>query len=349
MLGKRLGWIPTSVAAASVAAGVAAVAGRSCRREASLRGQGAVVTGGSRGLGFLLARALGREGCRVAICARNEEELERARAQLSAGGIEAIAVACDVSDRAQVQRLVETVRSQLGPVDILVNNAGIIQVGPLESMTIEDFEHSLGVMFWGTLHPTLAVLDEMRARGRGRIVNITSLGGKISVPHLLPYNCGKFAAIGFSEGLRAELSGSGVTVTTVVPGPMRTGSYVQAMFKGNHAREMLWFALSASLPFISMDAERATRQIVRAIRRGDPEVILSISANLAARVQGLFPGTMADCLGLVNRVLLPSGRDATLRQGKAVEPEIRSPVLDALTSWGRSAASQYHEVSGNGK
>ena len=107
----------------------------------------------------------------------------------------------------------------------MVNNAGMIQVGPLATTTKEDFVTALDVMFWGTLYPTLAVLPQMRARGRGHIVNITSIGDLVSVPHLLPYTCAKFAAVGLSEGLRAELGPVGIRVTTVVPGLMRTGSY----------------------------------------------------------------------------------------------------------------------------
>src|SRR5690606_4950492 len=146
-------------------------------------------------------------------------------------------VPCDVSDSAQVGKMLETIEAELGPVEVLVNNASIIQVGPLESQEIEDFERAMEINFWGTLHTTLAVLPEMRRRGAGRIVNITSIGGKVAIPHLLPYDCAKFAVVGFSEGLRAEVARHGISVTTVVPGLMRTGSPVNAFFKGDAERE----------------------------------------------------------------------------------------------------------------
>ncbi len=155
-------------------------------REANLQGQVALITGGSRGLGFLLAREFAHEGCRLVICARDEQELERAREDLERHGAEVLAVPCDVADRAQVDRLVEEATQRFGRVDILVNNAGIIQVGPIETMTLQDFEDALGVMFWGVVYPTLAVLPQMLERQSGRIVNITSIGGKVSVPHLIP-------------------------------------------------------------------------------------------------------------------------------------------------------------------
>lgn len=181
-----------------------------------LSGRVALVTGASRGLGFLLARELAAQGCRVAICARDPEELGRARAALEREGAQVLAVPCDVADRVQVERLVADTVARFGSLDVLVTNAGVIQAGPLGTMRVEDFEDALAVMFWGVVLPTLAALPHLRA-GRGRIVTITSIGGKIASPHLLPYDCAKFAAVGFSEGIGAELAREGIRVTTVVP------------------------------------------------------------------------------------------------------------------------------------
>lgn len=317
------------------------------RGVASLEGAVALVTGGSRGLGFLLARELVREGCRIAICARDAVELERASRDLAREGTEVVALVCDVSDRAQVERMVAEATRRLGPVDILVNNAGIIQVGPIETMSLSDFEQSMGTMFWGTVYPTLALLPDMLRRQSGRIVNITSIAGKVSVPHLLPYDCAKYAAVGFSEGLRAELNGRGVTVTTIVPGLMRTGSFLNALFKGQHDKEFTWFALGASLPFISMDAERAARQIVQALKRGSPVRILSVPANVLARFHGLMPGTSASVINRLGRLLLPpappgDGRD--LLPGKRILEAMDGALLRWLTGWGLSAARRFHEL-----
>jgi NAD(P)-dependent dehydrogenase (short-subunit alcohol dehydrogenase family) len=313
------------------------------QREEGLDGQVALVTGGSRGLGLLLARELAREGCRVAICARDAEELERAIRLLGDEGLEALPVQCDVADRAQVEEMTRRVEADLGPVQVLVNNAGIIQVGPVESMDEADFKRSLDVMYWGVVHPTLSLLPGMRSRGRGRIVNVTSIGGKIAVPHLLPYSSAKFAAVGFSEGLRAELQGTGVIVTTIVPGLMRTGSHLNAQFKGEQSDEFAWFALGAALPLLSMDAERAAQRIVTAIRRGEPEVILSLPANLAGRFHGLFPGLTTDLLGFAGRVLLPpAGAGRASRRGEQLDAQ-SAPWLKLATSLGRRAADRNNQ------
>jgi NAD(P)-dependent dehydrogenase (short-subunit alcohol dehydrogenase family) len=316
-------------------------------RQADLSGKVALITGGSRGLGLLLARELARQGCRIAICARDQRELDQARRELERRGAEVFTAVCDIADRSQLDRMVDDVTQHYGRIDVLVNNAGIIQVGPLDSMTDEDFRMAMDIMFWGVVYPTLAVLPQMRERRSGWIVNITSIGGKVSVPHLLPYGCAKFAAVGFSEGLRAELAGQGISVTTIAPGLMRTGSYLNALFKGRHEREFTWFSLGAALPGISMDAERAARQIVEAARRGDSERILTLPANLLARFHGLFPGLTADILGLVNRLILPGPADTEtgLARGEEVSSRLHSNLLGSLTALGRRAAERFNEQS----
>jgi NAD(P)-dependent dehydrogenase (short-subunit alcohol dehydrogenase family) len=318
------------------------------RSEEDLTGQVALVTGGSRGLGYLIARELAREGCRVAICARDEAELTRAAASLEGQGAEVLALRCDVGDRADVARAVDEAERQFGPIDILVNNAGIIQAGPVAAMTHEDFARAMDVMYWGVVNPTLALLPRMRERRRGRIANITSIGGKVAVPHLLPYCAAKFAATGFSEGLRAELAGSGISVTTIAPGLMRTGSYVNATFKGRQDQEFTWFSLGDALPVTSMDAERAARQIVRAVKRREVERVLTVPATLLARAHGLAPGLTSSVMAIANRFVLPSAEGGTSEpaRGESVQRQSPSKLRDALTAWGRDAAERFHEYPG---
>jgi short-subunit dehydrogenase len=279
------------------------------KRRASLAGEVAIVTGSSRGLGALVARELARKGCRVVLCARNQEELERARGQLAATGAEVLAVPCDVTEPADVARLVSATLARFGRIDLLVNNAGIIQVGAAETFQLSDFEQALAVIFWGTVRTTLAVLPHMRARRHGRVVNVTSIGGKVAVPHLLPYACAKFAAVGFSEGLRAELAKDGISVTTIVPGLMRTGSDRFASFKGDVKGERRWFRVAARLPGLSMNARRAARQIVAAASRRQAERVLGLPARLLRLAMALFPGLGSRALGATNRLLPdPAGR-----------------------------------------
>ena len=316
--------------------GAAAVAAEKAYRRATaldLRGKRAVVTGGSRGLGFALAQELRAHGARVAICARGEEQLLTARAKL---GDDVVAIPCDVADRAQVEAFID----EVGPVDVLINNAGVIAVGPLRTQTVEDFRELLDIQFWGLVHTTLAALPAMVERGEGRIANVTSIGGKISVPWLLPYTSAKFAAVGFSEGLRAELAGTGVKVTTVVPGLMRTGSFLAASFKGDRAAlEYSLFTPLSSTPATTVSAERAARRIVAALRRGDPEITLGLHAKLAARANGIAPGAVAGVLALVARTL-PEVHGTQRRRGSDIDSRVDESVL---TAPGRRAAERLNQ------
>jgi len=331
---KSLFWL---AAATGSALGAYALVRR--LRETNLRGQVVLVTGGSRGLGFLLAREFALEGARVALCARDPEELSRAQAELETRGVEVYPIRTDVADRDQVARMIDDVTESLGQVDILVNNAGIMEVGPIQTMGLENFERAMDIMFWGPLHAIRAVLPAMLDRKNGTIVNITSIGGKISFPHLLPYCAAKFALVGLSEGLHAELHNQGVNVVTVVPGFMRTGSYQQAFFAGNQKQEFEWFALGASLPLVSMDAVRAARQIVRAVKGGESQPILSLPANLIARFHGLFPGTTNRLLALVNHFLPGPGQQG-FTKGQELQRDIDSTLFQEATRLGSEAADR---------
>ena len=327
------------MATAALAAG-AALATRSVLRRIrkyDLKGKTVLITGGSRGLGLVLAREFAEQGARVAICARDREDLDRARVDLQSRGAEVFTVPCDVTNGSEVEELIALVRDRFGRIDVLVNNAGVIQVGPLEVMTLKDYEEAMKTHFWGPLYTILGVLPEMQARRAGRIVNISSIGGKISVPHLVPYSASKFALVGLSEGLRAELAKDGIVVTTVCPGLMRTGSPRNANFKGQHKAEYAWFSISDALPLTSMKAERAARQIIEACRRGDAEVVLSIQAQIAVLFHALFPGLTADMLGVVNRLLpAPGGIGKSRAKGKDSSSAVSPSVLTALNE--RAAA-----------
>ena len=305
-----------------------------------------MVTGASRGLGLLLARELARHSCTLVICARDAAELERAAADLRAMGAEVTTVACDLMDEAAPQQLVRTACELYGRLDILVNNAGIIQVGPVQNTKADDYEAALDTMALAPVRLTLAALPVMRDQGHGRIVTIASIGGKVSVPHLLPYSTAKFAVTGFSEGLRAELAHGPVTVTTVVPGLMRTGSHLQARFTGQREKEFTWFALGASLPLISMDAERAARRIIEAVRGRRAEIILTPAAQLAARACGIFPGLTSEVLHLTQRLVLPpaTGERRDAIPGRELHPAISRRTFARLTALGRAAASQFNQL-----
>ncbi len=267
-----------------------------------------LITGGSRGLGLVLARQICSAGGRVALLARKQAELDRAAEELSERGAEVLTVTCDLTNPQEIEQAVRTIIEHFGALDAVINNAGIIEVGPYQHMSREDYERAMRVHFWAPYHLTMAALPHLRRRPEARIVNITSIGGKIAVPHLAPYCASKFAAVGFSNALRPELARERIYVTTVAPGMMRTGSHVNAQFKGDHGAEFSWFAASAGLPLISMKAERAAAKILRACKRGLPFLGMPLSTKFAIAADALLPNTTAHALAIANR-LLPSPTD----------------------------------------
>ena len=304
-----------------------------------------LIIGGSRGLGLVLARQFLTEGARVAICARDEKELERAAADLQQYGGPVMTSVCDAARQDAVESSVADVQSRLGPVDVLVNVAGIIKVGPLELQTQEDFEYAMQLHFWAPYFAMNAVLPEMKRRGSGRIVNISSIGGKVAVPHLAAYCASKFALTGLSSAMRTELVKHGVHVTTVCPGLMRTGSHVNAEFKGQNEKEYALFSIMDALPLTSVSADNAARQILDAARRGSAELTISIQAKLATRFNAIFPETTAGILEMIDRFLPEPGTRSTTSHTGLESTSEASPSL--ITSAIDRAAERNNELKPN--
>src|SRR5437763_7651627 len=213
----------------------------------------ALITGGSRGLGLEIARQICARGGKVALIARDSEELARAKTDLDRFATEVLTIQCDLLETAQIQSAVQQILQRFGKIDILINNAGTIEIGPIEHMQLKDFDRSMRLHFWAPFILYLLLAPHMRANG-GRIVNISSIGGRIAVPHMAAYSASKFALAGFSDAIRAELAADNIYVTTVTPGLMRTGSRVHATFKGDHAAESRRSHWSRKLPFASTSA-----------------------------------------------------------------------------------------------
>ncbi|MBC3542403.1 SDR family NAD(P)-dependent oxidoreductase [Rufibacter sediminis] len=300
------------------------------KKEFSFKDRTVLITGGSRGLGLVLARMFAEQGANIAICSRTQHQLDAAREELEAGGANVLAFNCDVSDQGQVKTMIQEIKDQWGPVEVLINNAGIIAAGPLEEMRLEDFEEAMKVHYWASLYTMLEVIPDMKSRGEGRIVNIASIGGKVSVPHLVPYSGSKFALVGMSEGFRSELLKDGIYVTTINPGLMRTGSARNAFVKGQTEKEYTAFALLDANPMISLAADSAARKIVDACRYGEAEVTLGFNAKFISTLHGLFPGTTADLMGLVNLFLPgPGGIGQERVRGYESETELTQSPLNA--------------------
>ncbi len=312
------------------------------RPRLDLRGKTVLIVGGSRGFGLALARDFGARGARLALCARDSKELERACASLRMHSIDALPIAADVSQSAEAPQVIERAIAALGSIDVLVNDAGEITVGSFDTFTHQDFEAAMNLMFWAPVNLTYAVLPHMRERGSGEIVNITSVGGRVSIPHLLPYCCAKFAFVGFSTGLSTELRAKGLHVLTVVPGLMRTGSYLQAAFKGASKEEFAWFGLLGNLPGFSVAAEYAASEVRKALEKRDEVCTISFPAKVLVALEALAPDINRELMGLASRYLLPHSDSTDVKSGKAVYPVLNA-LYRSLTALGRLAATRLNE------
>ncbi|HSN88662.1 MAG TPA: SDR family oxidoreductase [Thermoanaerobaculia bacterium] len=348
--GGREKRIPAALWAGAAGVGLIATmaAARAVRRRppVDFKDKVVLITGGSRGLGLLIARELATQGARLAIVARDPEELDLARRELAAvSGLRVLALPCDVRDQEEAEWAVGATVERFGRLDVLINNAGVIQVGPMEHMDLKDFEDALKVHFWGPLYLVRAALPHLKKEGEGRIVNVSSIGGKVALPHLLPYSASKFALTGLSNGLRVELAKDGVYVTTVCPGLMRTGSHVHALFKGKRRQELAWFAVSDSTPLTSIGGRRAARRIVEACRYGEPHLTITPQARIAALAATVAPGLTARLLEVVESFLPdPSDQDGDEPKPGWQYPSSWAPSL--LTRLSDEAAVENNELRG---
>lgn len=302
----------TSIALGVLGAAIAAnEAYKSKQRATAMSGKIVVIMGGSRGLGLEIARQFGLHGAHLVLASRKEGELRNALGKLRAegaipNGAAAHTVVADISRQEDCDRAIASAIERFGRVDVLVNCAAIMQVAPFEDMTTEAFHEAMNINFFGQLYSIQAVLPHMLSRGSGSIVNIASIGGKIAVPHMLPYVASKFALVGFSEGLHAELRHKGIRVTTVCPGLMRTGSYVQVNFAGDAEKEYAWFKFGGTVPGVSIAARAAARKVFRATVEGKAEITITPQAWLGARTAGLAPGFSQQFAAAVNHLGLPA-------------------------------------------
>jgi NAD(P)-dependent dehydrogenase (short-subunit alcohol dehydrogenase family) len=244
------------------------------------------VTGASRGLGLEIARELAGEGARLTLVARDGERLEQAVGSLRTT-TDVLALPADVGDVDQVEGAVAAAVARFGGLDVLVNNAGVVGFGRAEEVPVERYATAMAVHFWGPLHAMRAAFPHLRRTGDGRVVNVTAIEGRVGLPRLAPWAASKGALAALSQSVRAEWLRERVWVTTVCPGPIRSGPS--------------WAILRA--PGLSIDPARAARQVIRACRRGDAELVLPASARLLVRFHALAPGPASRLTALADHFL----------------------------------------------
>lgn len=187
-----------------------------------IQGRGAVITGGSKGIGFAVAQGLAQAGAAVVVASRSQASVDAAAASLRDAGHSAWGVACDVTDEAAVAALAETAAERLGTVDILVNNAGVAPSNPVHRTTLEEWERTMKLNVTGAFLCTRAMLPAMVGQGWGRVVNIASIAARVGAPYIATYAASKHALLGFTRSVAQEVAAKGVTVNAVCPGYVAT-------------------------------------------------------------------------------------------------------------------------------
>jgi short-subunit dehydrogenase len=331
---------PAKIIAAGLLAALAAKKLYQNATKASLGGKVVLITGGSRGLGLALAMELARHKAHLILVARNAEHLAKAKRKLMETGCEVLSIQADLRNRDEVLTMVKKANEHFGSIDILINNAGIMVVGPENVMSIEDYKNVMDSNLWSALYTIEAAMPYFRRQGVGHIVNICSIGGKIAVPHMMPYSVSKFAMVGLSQGLCNELDKENIKVTTVIPNLMRTGSPRNITVKGRHETEYAWFKIADSLPFLSQSAENAAKYIVEAIQLGKTEITLTYTAKVVTALHAIIPGVFTAALRLVNR-LLPDSQNIAIKKGHESESAASNNLLTSITD---KAAIKYNQL-----
>lgn len=238
----------------------------------SLKGRGAVITGGGRGIGRAIARALAEEGASIVVSARSTDQIEAVASELTADGFEAHAVTCDVSDEASVQSMADRALELLDSVDIVVNNAGIAPSNPVKRVTLEEWNRVQSINVTGTFLCTRAFLPGMLDRQWGRIVNVASVAGLRGSKYISTYCASKHAQIGFTRAVADEVADQGITVNAICPGyvdtPMTDFSVVQITEKAGVSPEQALEHILATSP---------QKRLIR------PEEIAAVAVMLCSR------------------------------------------------------------------
>ncbi len=253
-----------------------------------------LITGGSQGIGKATANLFAQHGYNLVLTARRAELLEEVAQGFRAANHPVFAMPADTRNPDQVKDLVEKAIQQFGAIDVLINNAGIFATGPVDHFSLEDWHTIIDINLWGYIHMVHAVVPHMIARGKGMIVNLSSIGGKSSSAYLVPYVTSKYGVTGLTESLHAELSPKGITVCGIYPNIIKSDFMEKAVIRGideqDEADRRRQLEQVLQVPVVEKP-EDVAKSIWDAVKNQKTEVVVG-SAKLSLGVSSILPGVM---------------------------------------------------------
>jgi len=252
-----------------------------------IKGKVAVITGASSGIGYATALALSKAGAKVAIGARRTDKLEQLKNEIKKNGGEVLSHKLDVTKKDDCNAFVDQAIKKWGTVDILVNNAGFVIYGKVSELTIEEIESQMETNYFGMIYCTKNFLPHMVEQDQGHIVNVASVGASFGVPGVASYCATKFAMLGFSEGLKHELSGTGVDVTVVSPIMVDTPLFDHPSFEN--------FSKRSTIAILS--PEKVANIILKAANSSRLEIVVPSVARAGIWAKQNFPFLINPIIG----------------------------------------------------
>jgi NAD(P)-dependent dehydrogenase (short-subunit alcohol dehydrogenase family) len=258
----------------------------------------AVITGSARGIGREMALALARPGTRIVLA--DIDDANETRALVEARGGEALTVRCDVSSSDDVKALVDRAEDWLGTIDLWVNNAGVLVAGQLSDLSLDDYRHAINVNLWGVVHGCHHVVPVMLRRGGGRILNVASLAGSVTLPQMGAYNATKAAVIALSETLHAELRAKSIAVTVLCPSFTRTNLLDAST---GAATDSTMSAARKLMRLMGQTPRQVAEIVLEASRAGKLYAVPAVHARMAWRAKRLMPQGFTRALGVLHRAV----------------------------------------------
>jgi len=281
----------TKLLAWTFMAGIGGLAGyfafKRKKRQFTYQGKVVLVTGGARGLGYIMARQLVEEGAKVIICARDADQLDKAYVLLRNHGEVTYPYVCDITEKENIVQLAYFIKKRFGRLDVLINNTGTITINPIEQLPLNNYKKFIESHLWGPMQLVRVLIPLLSKSREAKIVNIFSVGGKISLAKSQPYDVNEIVHAVFYDNISRVITGKNIKLTAIYPEFKDQDLPVNLKLKGHSEQELAWSKFNESRPLISLYAENVGKQILKTAQIGKKTLTLPFPRELARIVNNI--------------------------------------------------------------